>query len=251
MTWREAEFRAADHMRALGFADAEATSLGIDQGVDVRATGGIAQVKHYTSTLVGSPEVQRLRGAAHDIRWAIFYSRSGYTMSAVNVAAQLDVALFEYDDETVTPVSEHAITLSRTGYVAVKFGDSTTARESMLSHLANYVQQTTDLLGEALIGTLAIANNLSDRATPLTDRQKELLREILRELPEMLDLMKELKGGELPLNSIFTKIARLEHFAMLQAELNGEPIEEIAARANDRRVASGFVATAELLPSSE
>lgn len=90
-----AEELAAGHMRSIGFADAKRTPEGVDGGIDVVASSAVAQVKSW-DTAVGAPEIQRLRGAAHNIDHALFYSRSGYTVAARDAAAGSRVALFGF-----------------------------------------------------------------------------------------------------------------------------------------------------------
>ncbi|WAC50470.1 restriction endonuclease [Frigoribacterium sp. SL97] len=96
-TWQMAEELAQGHMQALGFTDARRAPNGPDGGVDVVAATAAAQVKHL-SVPVGAPLVQQLRGAAHRLEHAIFYSKSGYTAAAVRFAREHRVALFAYDD---------------------------------------------------------------------------------------------------------------------------------------------------------
>lgn len=91
-----AEELAAAHMRELGFGDARRTGAGTDRGIDVTAADAVAQVKHLSSP-VGSPDIQRFRGAAHLIQNALFYSSSGYTRAAQLTADELGVALFRFD----------------------------------------------------------------------------------------------------------------------------------------------------------
>lgn len=96
-SWQEAEALAAWHMRQLGFGDAALTVGGADGGLDVTATGAAAQVKLYAKGPIGGPVVQQLRGAATGLDWALFYSSSGYTRSAIEFADSADVALFTFD----------------------------------------------------------------------------------------------------------------------------------------------------------
>lgn len=111
MTWREAEELAAAHMRWLGFDDAAVTGPGTDGGLDVIASGAVAQVKHHASP-VGAPDVQRLRGAAFNTYNALFYSSSGYTPAAIAAAQRTDVALFRINlDRTVTAMNDRAVEL--------------------------------------------------------------------------------------------------------------------------------------------
>jgi hypothetical protein len=66
---------------------------------------------------VGAPDVQRLRGAAHGERFALFYSGSGYSRAALEFAAAAGVALFEYDaTNQVHPVNVAAEHLATAGF---------------------------------------------------------------------------------------------------------------------------------------
>ncbi len=94
-------------MRGLGFTDARRTGAGADRGVDVTASDAVAQVK-YLSSPVGSPDIQRFRGAAHLVRNALFYSWSGYTRAAHTAADELGVALFEVDEHNHVQSVNHA-----------------------------------------------------------------------------------------------------------------------------------------------
>ena len=96
-------------MRALGFSDAALTSNGADGGIDIRASAAVAQVK-FLSAPVGSPDIQRLRGAAHGVELALFYSASSYTAAATATASNTGVALFSFDIEgRVVPVNALAL----------------------------------------------------------------------------------------------------------------------------------------------
>ena len=106
-SWKEAEEFAAWHMRSLGFHDARVTNAGSDGGIDAIATGAVAQVKHYETTIIGRPVVQQLRGAAHGVPWAVFYARSGYTKAAIEYADQAQVALFKYIDSGTVSAQSH------------------------------------------------------------------------------------------------------------------------------------------------
>lgn len=90
-----AEELAAEHMRRSGFPDARRTRDGTDSGIDVIALRAVAQVKYQVAS-VGGPAVQQLRGAAHGIEHALFYSSSGYTAAAFAAANASDVALFAF-----------------------------------------------------------------------------------------------------------------------------------------------------------
>lgn len=104
--WGTAEELATAHLRTLGFDDATRTPSGRDEGIDVAASGAVAQVK-MQALPVTAPTVQQLRGARPDAdRW-VFYSTSGYTAPALETAARSNVALF---------------TISRTGAVEATNG---------------------------------------------------------------------------------------------------------------------------------
>lgn len=110
-SWQDAEAVAADHARDLGFLDARLTPAGADGGIDVIATGAVAQVKHYASP-VGIAEVQRLRGTIRGGEVAIFYASAGYTASAIKFAEEVDLPLFRFDtDGMVLPVTTRAVSM--------------------------------------------------------------------------------------------------------------------------------------------
>lgn len=94
--WHAAELAAVEHMRSLGFIDAQATAPGADGGIDAQSSEAAAQVKFYANP-IGRPEIQRLRGAAHEYRLALFYSTGGYTEEAVTYANDAGVSLFVMD----------------------------------------------------------------------------------------------------------------------------------------------------------
>ena len=105
-SWSMAEELALAHMHQIGFVDARRSKAGADGGVDVASMNAVAQVKHL-SVPVGSPEVQRLRGAAHGIRNALFYSSSGYSAAALRVADVTGVALFDFDTSNSVIARNH------------------------------------------------------------------------------------------------------------------------------------------------
>jgi hypothetical protein len=107
LTWQDAEQLAADHMRALRFRDVLVTPPGRDGGLDVVAPTAGAQVK-YMAMPTGSPDVQRLAGAAHEFTHKLFYA-TAYSTSALAQADVLAIALFQYDtDGNVAPVNAAA-----------------------------------------------------------------------------------------------------------------------------------------------
>jgi hypothetical protein len=101
-----AEELAAAHMRSIGFRDARRMPDGIDGGVDVVSANAVAQVKFHAAP-IGGPQIQQLRGAAHGIQVALFYSSSGYTQAAVREAARTSVALFTYTEDNSIDAANH------------------------------------------------------------------------------------------------------------------------------------------------
>lgn len=110
---REAELNAAKCMRQLGYADATATAPGADGGIDVRASGAVAQVK-WEAHQTGRPTVQNLygaRGRDHDLDM-LFFSSSSYSSHALAYADEVGIALFTYDPlGSITAANSHAETL--------------------------------------------------------------------------------------------------------------------------------------------
>jgi hypothetical protein len=99
-------------VRELGFKDARVTPAAGDGGADVVATGLVAQVKLHGKA-VGRPDVQRLRGTAHNARHALFYSFSGYTGAAIAFANEANISLFDVVNGSPQPVSKPAQNLVR------------------------------------------------------------------------------------------------------------------------------------------
>lgn len=110
--WELAEDLATEHLRSLGFTDAQRAPAGSDGGFDVEGRGIVAQVK-YRATAVGRPDVQRLVGANQHGAQPVFYARAGYSQSAIDYARHTGVALFVLDATTsqVEPVNEAAAAL--------------------------------------------------------------------------------------------------------------------------------------------
>lgn len=86
------EFAAVDFVRSLGH-DVNLTTSGADGGLDLVGPAIAGQVKAHAKP-VGGPDVQRLKGAAHGHRHALFFSGSGYTPQASTFAESAGVALF-------------------------------------------------------------------------------------------------------------------------------------------------------------
>lgn len=96
-TWEAAERLAAAAMRAWGYTDARVTNRGADGGIDVRSRQAVAQVKFVTAK-TGRPDIQKLVGASRPDVQRFFFSRSGYSKTAVTFAVSAGVALFAYDE---------------------------------------------------------------------------------------------------------------------------------------------------------
>jgi hypothetical protein len=106
--WRVAEEIALNHMKGLGFHDARLTGSGRDKGVDVVHPQAVAQVK-MQGVPVSAPVVQQLRGTRPDVEHHLFFSTSGYTAAAEEVAAVSGVGLFRIGSRgTVTPIGDVA-----------------------------------------------------------------------------------------------------------------------------------------------
>lgn len=100
--------------RYLGFQHAVCTPPGADAGIDITASGAVAQVKYYPSgKKVSRPEIQQLLGAsaaADGVAVLFFaYGADPYAKPAVTFADEHDVALFSYDSTgMISAVNETA-----------------------------------------------------------------------------------------------------------------------------------------------
>lgn len=104
MSWRDAEFAAANHMVAIGVRAVRVTQGSVDRGLDVVAADAAAQVK-YTQRPVGGPAIQQLAGAAAGYRFRLFYSWSGFTPAAQREASRLGIALFAMTRQGIAPAN--------------------------------------------------------------------------------------------------------------------------------------------------
>ena len=95
-SWDVAEALALAHMKQIGFADAKRTSQGADKGLDAVSERAAAQVKAKQDP-VGAPDLQKLKGAAANYEFLLFYSLSGYTTQATEFAENANIALFTFD----------------------------------------------------------------------------------------------------------------------------------------------------------
>jgi len=103
------EQAACDWMYYWGFKDASLTNAGPDDGIDVVSSGAIAQVKSWM-TPIGIADVQRLKGAAHNGRDALFFSLMAYTEAARRFADDANIMLFRFSgyDGSIEPANSHA-----------------------------------------------------------------------------------------------------------------------------------------------
>lgn len=107
LTWRDAERLAADHLSFLGFPGATVTPGTGDGGLDAVAEGAAAQVKHHAAPS-GSPDIQRLFGAAAGFENRLFYA-SAYTPAGLAEGERLEIALFQFTPEgLVVPINARA-----------------------------------------------------------------------------------------------------------------------------------------------
>lgn len=243
MNWREGELLAAEHMRLLGFSDAVATPVGADKGIDVVSDGAVAQVKHFSSSPVGSPDVQRLRGAGHAADHVLFYSLSGFTSSAVEVADVSGVVLFQYSAEyVVEPRNGLAERLLSRGNVPVRLGRSTAERQKFFDSFAEYGQGTLDLFGE--VG-MQLAKLLEGGIEGMPTAQRAALDEVLPRLGEAGEIVAVMKGNEVVFSEAVTMLARLEYLTTLMGCAANVDVDECRRVATAKRRASGFIPAVE------
>ncbi len=102
------ELLAAQWIYVWGDRDVEVTAQTNDSGIDVRSWCCLGQVKFYSNGKVGSPDIQRLKGASSidATRDPVFFAFStGYSVDAINFANQVGVALFQFDVKNLTFLS--------------------------------------------------------------------------------------------------------------------------------------------------
>lgn len=107
---RDAEFLAAQWVRALGEPSARVTSFVSDGGVDVESDNYLAQVKHYQGK-VGPASIRELVGVSKvDGRKPLFFTAGSYTASAIEFANSSVVPLFIYNtsEGTLMSANSHA-----------------------------------------------------------------------------------------------------------------------------------------------
>lgn len=172
MNWQEAEDPAVSHMRMSGFPDAQKTAGGADRGIDVVAVRAVAQVK-LLGQPVGSPDIQRFKGAAHDSRNALFYSSSGYSRAAVSIADQLGIALFTFSPVTrdVVATNDHAKYLRRPDMME-------SLAPEQAAEIAEGIQELSRLHSQATIVILAFGDLLEDAQMGRSKRWDGMQRDI-------------------------------------------------------------------------
>ncbi|MFD6093452.1 restriction endonuclease [Oerskovia sp. NPDC060338] len=185
--WKAAERFAAEHMRLLGFSDARVTPSGPDGGIDVIATGGAGQVKHYASA-VGSPVVQQAHGVGHASRWTLVYALSGFTRAALTVADSMLVALFQYSvDGEVTPISETAHALVRGGVFPLTLAPASPAALAFVQDVQRYCQAVIDDALVVMEHCRSVGPQLTPREQGEVGRLSRRVLEVLTTLSAMPD----------------------------------------------------------------
>ncbi|SNT46779.1 restriction endonuclease [Rhodococcoides kyotonense] len=126
MTPEQAEIGMAHAMTQMGYKGARALPVGPDAGIDIKAHGGIAQVKRHRVP-VGRPDLQRLygaRGNSHHMDM-LFFSYSGYTAQALQYGNEVGIKLFRFDDKfNVYAVNAYARRSTGGGIVKASGGDA-------------------------------------------------------------------------------------------------------------------------------
>jgi Holliday junction DNA helicase RuvB len=155
-SWAAYEQAAANNMRRFGFPDAAVTPSGADGGIDVRASGAVAQVK-ARSTATPRPEVQQLHGiASAEGKLGVFFSLNGYTAGAIEWA-ESRVALFVLESTgTARPVGALAEGLMNRA-VAVAVGPDETLG-ALLSQAEELGSLSSRLLVHLAPGDVGIAD---------------------------------------------------------------------------------------------
>lgn len=237
-TWREAEFLAANHMRSMGFTDAEVTPLGSDGGVDVTSAAAIAQVKHFTGSAVGAPVVQQLIGAANGREHAIFYALNGYTSSAISLAEDTKTALFTYSlDGVAAAVSTAAETLTERGYVLYDPSIVTAAKSKFSADLQTYGQSVIDRCSKLATAMATEASEMMAEVLAHPERVAEISdtwTEVTREFEMLTALITDLGGkSKRPMTDFLTDFAKVEAIGFRLAARIGVDYNELLEVAND------------------
>jgi len=224
-TWGMAEELAVAHLRQLGFGDARRTPPGADGGIDVQGTGVVAQVKHHAHP-VGGPDVQRLRGAAHGLAHAVFYSLSGYTAAATVFADRADVALFSYaTSNVVTAVNETAGEL-------VRASRSTTPTQDVAAFLGDALQACLSIAASSRAVSRTMDALTPERMTPFKLRGlKEAFGELVRFKEEWPPIEVAIMGPLSTAGGALVVMMRLARAGSLEQRVpEGAVLDAIAAR---------------------
>lgn len=224
--WQIAEQIAETHLNELGFYRVTRTNQGADGGLDVVGQGIAAQVK-MLSAAVGSPDIQRLRGAAHQVEKVAFYAHrgSGYSRAAVRIADELGVALFTYElDGTVRSVNENAEELespsravqrisvqadicgARLHAVQALTEPSMKPARERLAEIARLLAELTeqlpadaslDMIGEEHNSLIAEGNGLMQQLQAYPSAELSLVQESLDEVNQLIQAATGLPGDDL------------------------------------------------------
>jgi hypothetical protein len=104
----EAEQVVAEWMGFMGFTNARPTPVGRDEGIDVRASDAIAQVK-MEGVPTGRPVVQQLYGVATaETSLGLLFSLAGYTQEAISWANRVKLPLFRFNLQGEPEAANHA-----------------------------------------------------------------------------------------------------------------------------------------------
>ncbi|RQP12649.1 MAG: restriction endonuclease [Microbacteriaceae bacterium] len=232
-TWQQAEQLAVAHMMSLGFADAALTGAGRDGGKDVTARAAIAQVKHYTSGPIGAPVIQQLVGAAERTPNRLCYSYSGYTPTAVSLAEEANIALFQYTIYgEVTPASTAAAVLQERGWVDYDM-PRTAAQLKFIDALQSWGQTVVSTAIDVETRTItAIAEQLALVNQGEVPSNPDLLANydalINREVPLLASLISEMDGEHRrAIIDFVSMISRVEGMAASLAKKTGQDYAQI------------------------
>ncbi len=211
LDWQAAELAAVEHMKTLGFIDAQTTKSGADGGIDVESSEAAAQVKFY-ATPVGRPDIQRLRGAAHEYRLAVFYSTGGYSREAVQYADQAGIALYRMDPfGNAEAVSRVATVLLDSAQVeerrarldevkATRYRLALLSFERDLSLYAQFIRQAPLESNEAALYAhvaSALDHAVREFATAVEARKFEVADEAFEEINKRIGFLAWITGSEL------------------------------------------------------
>lgn len=176
--WQLAEVLAATHMQSIGFSDSETTGSGTDKGLDVIADSAVAQVKAH-NTPVGAPDVQRLRGASHGKKEALFYSLSGYTLQALEFAENSGVSLFTFDSSNnVEPANSRALRLIVESETSAGEQQVRSVLENHLKLLKQWIKLLDYFLEWLIVSPwhLHMPADLGDKLAQATDEMSESVK---------------------------------------------------------------------------